>query len=95
VEETYRRKKLGIQLLTDSAFKKLLAAPGEFDVNTSYPYNYDILSNFEYQRKFGYEPVYQRETIEVDISFSDLMTKALYGGYTLAKAEEPFEIFGI
>ena len=81
IEETYRREKLGIQLLSDSAFKKLLAAPGAFDVNTSYPFNYDILSNFEYQKKFGYEPVYRRTTFEVDINFSDLMTKALYGGY--------------
>lgn len=48
IEETYRRQKLGIQLMSDTAFKKLQAAPGAFDVNTSYPFNYDILSNFEY-----------------------------------------------
>ena len=34
--------------MSDTAFKKLQAAPGAFDVNTSYPFNYDILSNFEY-----------------------------------------------
>ena len=56
-------------------------APGTFDFNTSYPFNYDILGNFVYQKKIGYEPVYQREKIEVDINFSDLITKALYGGY--------------
>ena len=37
--------------MSDTAFKKLIAAPGAFDVNTSYPFNYDILSNFEMQFK--------------------------------------------
>jgi hypothetical protein len=60
MEEFYRRTKLGITSMNDSAYKQLETLTGLCNNTTSYPCSYDVLLSQEYSEMMGYKPVYLR-----------------------------------